>query len=57
MTFVAITGKGFKQFAVLDEPLKALEERLVGHLSHAELKEWIRLLEKVREPLGDGQEP
>ena len=34
-----------------DEPLAALHHTLVGHLSQGELKELIRLLEKVREPL------
>ena len=37
--------------AALDEPLVALHRKLLGHLSQGELKELIRLLEKVREPL------
>jgi hypothetical protein len=32
----------------LDEPIESLHERVVGHLSAAELKELIRLLEKAR---------
>ena len=37
--------------ATVDEPLVALHHTLVGHLSQGELKELIRLLEKVRAPL------
>jgi hypothetical protein len=42
--------------AALDEPLVALHHKLVGHLSQGELKELIRLLEKVREPLCEADE-
>src|SRR6059036_4034673 len=49
--YVALTDKGTSSLADLDEPLVALHHTLVGHLSHGELKELIRLLEKVREPL------
>ena len=48
---VALTDRGAATLAALDEPLLALHRRLLGHLSQAELKELIRLLEKVREPL------
>ena len=48
---VALTDHGTKTLAALDEPLVALHRNLLGHLSQAELKELIRLLEKVREPL------
>ena len=49
--FVALTDQGLTTLAALDEPLVALHHKLVGHLSRGELKELIRLLEKVREPL------
>ena len=49
--YVALTDQGAKALADLDEPLLALHHKLVGHLSQGELKELIRLLEKVREPL------
>src|SRR5262249_6673803 len=48
---VALTDKGMKTLAALDEPLLDLHRRLMGHLSQAELKELIRLLDKVRAPL------
>src|ERR1700758_4163155 len=50
--YVAPTDQGTKTLADLDEPLLALHRKLMGHLSQGELKELIRLLEKVREPLG-----
>jgi DNA-binding MarR family transcriptional regulator len=49
--YVALTDHGVKTLADLDEPLLALNRKLLGHLSPAELKELVRLLEKVREPL------
>jgi DNA-binding MarR family transcriptional regulator len=49
--YVALTDKGTRTLAGLDEPLVALHKRLLGHLAAAELKELIRLLEKVRGPL------
>src|SRR5438128_1434944 len=49
--YVALTDQGMTTLAALDEPLVALHHKLVGHLSQGELKELIRLLEKVREPL------
>jgi DNA-binding MarR family transcriptional regulator len=51
--FVALTDQGTKVLAALDEPLLALHRKLLGHLSQAETKELIRVLEKVREPLGE----
>ncbi len=50
--FVALTDAGAKTLAALDEPLLALHEQLLGHLTRDELKELSRLLEKAREPLG-----
>ncbi len=53
--YVALADHGTKTLATLDEPLDVLHRRLLGHLSQAELKELIRLLEKVRQPLsGEG---
>ena len=49
--YVALAEYGTKTLAALDEPLGALHSKLLGHLSQAELKELIRLLEKVRAPL------
>jgi MarR family transcriptional regulator, 2-MHQ and catechol-resistance regulon repressor len=49
--YVALTDHATRILAALDEPLLALHEKLLGHLSQAELKELIRLLEKVRAPL------
>jgi DNA-binding MarR family transcriptional regulator len=49
--YVALTDHGVKTLAALDEPLLALNRKLLGHLSPVELKELIRLLEKVRGPL------
>ena len=51
--YVALTDQGTKTLAALDEPLIALHRKLLGHLSQAELKELIRLLEKVREPVAE----
>ena len=48
---VALTDKARKTLAALDGPLDQLHEKLIGHLSQAELKELIRLLEKARGPL------
>src|SRR5580658_4731858 len=48
--YVALTDQGTKTLADLDEPLLALHRKLMGHLSQGELKELIRLLEKLREP-------
>ena len=54
--YVALTDQGMTTLAALDEPLVALHRKLMGHLSQGELKELIRLLEKVREPLGEAEE-
>ncbi|HVX14661.1 MAG TPA: MarR family transcriptional regulator [Pirellulales bacterium] len=47
--YVALTEQGTKTLALLDEPLGELHHALLGNLTQAELKELIRLLEKVRE--------
>src|SRR5437763_14706699 len=49
--YVALADRGTTTLAALDEPLIALHHKLLGHLSQAELREVIRLLAKVREPL------
>ena len=49
--YVALTEKGRKTLAELDEPLQELHKKLLGHLTKTELKELIRLLEKARGPL------
>ena len=49
--FVVITPKGLALLGKLDGPVAALHKRLIGHLSPAELRELIRLLEKARQPL------
>ncbi len=51
VVYVALADQGAKALADLDDPLAALHHKLLGHLSHRELKELIRLLEKVRAPL------
>jgi DNA-binding MarR family transcriptional regulator len=51
--YVALTNRGTRMLAGLDEPLVALHKRLLGSLSAAELKELIRLLAKVRGPLAN----
>jgi len=48
--YVALTDQGMTTLAALDQPLEDLHHKLMCHLSQAELKELIRLLEKVREP-------
>jgi DNA-binding MarR family transcriptional regulator len=46
---VAITSKGESLLAKIDEPLQQLHRELLGHLTRAELKTLIELLEKARE--------
>ena len=55
VVYVGITSKGTAIVGRLDEPLRELNRRLLGHLSH-ELTELIRLLEKVRAALADVKE-
>jgi MarR family transcriptional regulator, 2-MHQ and catechol-resistance regulon repressor len=49
--YVALTDKAIATLAQLDEPLLALHQQLMGHLTATELAELSRLLEKVRELL------
>jgi MarR family transcriptional regulator, 2-MHQ and catechol-resistance regulon repressor len=53
--YVALTDQGTKALAKLDEPLIALHRKLLGHLTQTELKEMIRVLEKVRESLAEAE--
>jgi MarR family transcriptional regulator, 2-MHQ and catechol-resistance regulon repressor len=48
VVYVEITAKGLALLKQLDTPLENLHKTLVGHLSRSELKELIRLLEKIR---------
>ena len=48
--YVALTDQGTKTLADLDEPLHALHRKLMGHMSSSDLKDLVRLLEKLREP-------
>jgi DNA-binding MarR family transcriptional regulator len=56
VVFVAITDKGLDLLARLDGPVEDLHKRLIGHLTHAELRELSRLLEKARQPLDETTE-
>ncbi len=49
--YVSLTEKGRKMLSAIDGPLGELHEELIGHLTKAELKKLIRLLEKARGPL------
>jgi DNA-binding MarR family transcriptional regulator len=51
--FVEITTKGQEALSRLDEPVLELNRLLLGCLAQKELRELIRLLEKIREPLTD----
>ena len=51
--YVEITAKALVVLGQLDKPLLALHQKLMGHLTPNELKEMIRLLEKVRAPLSE----
>jgi len=46
--YAELTDKGAATLAVLDQPVLDLHEKLMGHLSAAELKTLSGLLEKVR---------
>jgi DNA-binding MarR family transcriptional regulator len=48
IVFVAITSRGMKVLAELDQPIKTLHCRLLCHLSREEMAELNRLLEKAR---------
>jgi len=54
--YVALTDHATTTLADIDEPLLALHRKVLGHLSQTELKELIRLLEKVRERLHEAED-
>lgn len=56
VAYVALTEQAITTLAALDEPLLVLHRTLLGHLSPTELKEVIRVLEKMREKLLDADE-
>ncbi len=51
MVFVSLTEAGRKILAVLDRPLAALHDKLLGNLKLAEVKQLNLLLDKVRESM------
>ncbi len=51
--YVGVTAKGLKILDTLDKPVLALHRKLLGHLTRAELKELVRLLEKARSLPGE----
>src|SRR5262245_51924276 len=51
--YVTLTEKGAAVLAKLDEPVVALNRKLMGHMTAVELKELSRLLEKAREAMDD----
>jgi len=53
--YVELTAKSASALSGLDEPLDDLHRTLMGHLSQAELRSLIALLEKVRERLADAE--
>jgi len=54
--YVALTDHATTTLAAIDEPLLDLHRKVLGHLSQTELKELIRLLEKVRERLPEAED-
>ena len=48
VVYIEITRKALTLLKQMDEPVNELHERLIGHLTRAELKELSRLLEKAR---------
>ncbi len=53
--YIEITDKALKVLAEMDEPVNALHQQLLGHLTESELTELTRLLEKARLPLSPGE--
>jgi len=51
--YIALTAEAEKILKEIDQPLHDMHEQLIGHLSHAELKELSRLLEKARQSMTD----
>lgn len=50
---VTISAKGLEALAMLDEPVRALHERQMGHMSAADLARLSELLVAARERVGD----
>ena len=48
--YVVITEAGLKSLAALDEPVRTVNKRLLGHLSASELATISRLMAKARQP-------
>ena len=53
--YVALTDEGMTALAALDQPLDDLHHQLLDHLSRAEVKQLIQLLEKVRAPWSEAE--
>ena len=53
VVYIQITEKALALLNRIHEPLDELHNRLIGHLTRAELKELSRLLEKARNSLED----
>ena len=51
--YIEITSKALKLLQQLDEPVMELHEKLLGHLSKAELKQLVQLLDKARQSVTD----
>jgi DNA-binding MarR family transcriptional regulator len=54
--YVALTDAGAKKVADLDQPVVDLHKKLLGQMSHAELRELSRLLEKARAGIARDEE-
>ena len=55
IVYIELTGKATELLAGMDRPVLELHEKLLGHLTKAELRELSRLLGKARESLIDGE--
>jgi DNA-binding MarR family transcriptional regulator len=51
VVYIEITDKALRLLDEMDQPVLDLHKQLLGHLTRAELKDLIRLLEKARAPL------
>lgn len=54
---VRITGRGLAVLGAIDEPLLAVHRRHFAHMARAEVRELIRLLDRVREGLAQPGHP
>ena len=58
VTYVALAPQAIEILRQIDEPLLALHQKILGHMTAAELTTLSRLLEKARQPAArDGNEP